>query len=121
MQRRIESADHYREAVHGGEETGEILTLHGKQLQQRLAPGLFITRENHGLHVRDALFGEEHVLSAAESDALGAEGARNLGIARDIGIGAHAKIAAELIRHFHELTEWAGVRIGLLSGGLTEI
>src|SRR5580692_10840836 len=115
MQRRIESADHYREAVHGGEETGEILALHGKQLQERLAPGLFIARENHGLHVRDALFGEEHMLGTAEADALGAERARYLGIARDIGIGADAEIAAEGIGHFHELTEWAGVRVRLLS------
>ena len=79
------------------EQAGEILALHGQQLQQRLAAGLFVARQNHGLHVLDAVFGEEHVLGAAESDAFGAELAGHLGVARDVGIGAHAELAAELV------------------------
>jgi hypothetical protein len=51
VERRIERADDHREAVHGGEEPGEILALHGKELQQGLAAALFVARQNHGLHV----------------------------------------------------------------------
>ena len=91
MQRRIERADHHRESVHGLEQSGEILALHGQQLGERLAAGLFVARQNHGLHVLDAILGEEHVLGAAQADALGAEPAGRLGIARNIGIGAHAE------------------------------
>ena len=82
---------------------------------------LFVARQNHGLHVRNALFGEEHVLGAAEADAFGAELAGDFGIARNIGIGAHAELAAELVRELHELTEGSGGRIRFLGGGLTEI
>ncbi len=40
-------------------------------------------------HGDDALGVEEHVLGAAQADALGAELARRLGIERRLGIGAH--------------------------------
>jgi hypothetical protein len=55
VERRIERADDHREAVHGGEQAGEILALHGEQLQQGLAAALFVARQNHGLHVLDAV------------------------------------------------------------------
>ena len=91
VQRRIERADHHREAVHGLEQAGEILALHGQQLGQGLAAGLLVARQNHGLHVLDAVLGEEHVLGAAQADAFGAELAGRLGVARDVGVGAHAE------------------------------
>ena len=50
----------------------------------------------------DAVLGEEHVLGAAQADAFGAELAGRLGVARDIGIGAHAELAAELVGPVHE-------------------
>ena len=121
MQRRIERADDHRESVHGFEQTGEILALHGQQLLQRLPAGLLVARQNHRLHVRDAILGEEHVLGAAQADAFGAEHARGLGIARDIGIGANAEVAAEFVGPLHELAEVRGVRIGLVGVGLAEI
>ena len=39
---------------------------------------------------------EEHVLGAAESDALGAEVARDLRVVRQVGVGAHLE-RAELV------------------------
>jgi hypothetical protein len=65
--------------------------------------GLFVARQDHGLHVLDAVLGEEHVLGAAQADAFGAELAGGLGVARDVGIGAHAELAAELVGPLHEL------------------
>src|ERR1019366_5224851 len=113
VERGIERADDHREAVHGGEEAGEIPALHGEELQQGLAAALFFARQNHGLHVLDAVLGEEHVLGAAQSDAFGAELTRHFGVARDIGIGAHAELAAELVGPFHEALQHAGGGVGI--------
>ncbi len=118
MQRRIERADHHREAVHGLEEAGEILALHGQQLLQGFAAALFVARQNHGLHVLDAAFGEEHVLRAAEADAFGAEAAGGLGVARNIGIGAHAEAAAKFVGPTHEAGQNAGRGVGIQRVGL---
>ena len=118
VQRRIERADHHREAVHGLEEAGEILALHGQQPLQGFAAGLFVARQNHGLHVLDAAFGEEHVLRAAEADAFGAEAAGGLGVTRNIGIGAHAEAAAEFVGPTHEAGQNAGRGVGIQRVGL---
>ena len=79
---------------------------------------LFVARQNHGLHVLDAVLGEEHVLGAAQADAFGAEAAGGLGVARDIGIGAHAKAAAELVGPAHEALEDARGGVGVQGVGL---
>ena len=49
---------------------------------------------DHLPHRADALGIEEHVLGAAEADALGAELARGLRVERRLGVGAHAEPAA---------------------------
>ena len=49
------------------------------------------SRQDHLLHDRQALVAEEHVLGAAEADALGAELARPGGVGRRVGVGAHAQ------------------------------
>ena len=41
--------------------------------------------------MREAVLGEEHVLGAAQADALGAERVGDLGVARDVGVGADAE------------------------------
>ena len=121
MERRIERADHDREAVHRFEQTGEIGALHGQKLQQRLAAGLFVAGQNHGLHEGQTVFGEEHVLGAAEADAFGAELAGDFGVARDVGVGAHAELAAELIGPAHELADVVVAEIGFDGFRLAEI
>ena len=50
---------------------------------------------------RQPVLGEEHVLGAAQADALGAERARLLGVARDVGVGAHLE-PADLVGPAHE-------------------
>jgi hypothetical protein len=75
--------------------------------------------------VLDAVLGEEHVLGAAQSDAFGAELARHFGVARDIGIGAHADLAAELVGPLHEALQhaggWVGIGQNTLRGGVGEL
>ncbi len=118
MQRRIERADDHRESVHGVEQTGEILALEGQQFGQGFAAGLLVARQNHGLHVLDAVLGEEHVLGAAQPDAFRAELAGSLGVARDIRVGANAELAAELVGPVHEVGQNARARIGVDGVGL---
>ena len=105
MERRIECTDDDGEAVHRLEETGEIGTLHGKELRERLLAVLFVAGQNHLLHKRQAIFGEEHVFGAAEADTFGAECAGDLGVARDVGVGANSEVAAEFVGPAHELTD----------------
>ena len=124
MQRRIEGADDNGEAVHRFEETGEVRTLDGQQLQQSALPArLFVTGENHGLHhERQAIFRKEHMFGAAKADTFGAELAGGLGVARNVGIGAHAELATELIGPAHELAdEMRGMfSVGFDGVGLTD-
>ena len=77
----------------------------GSSFCSALRRDLLVARQNHRLHERQTIFREEHVLGAAEADALRAELPRDFGIARDIGIGAHAELAAELIGPAHELAD----------------
>ena len=73
VQRRIDSAHGNRQAVHSLENAHEIGALHRKQLLERRPAILLVVGQDHGLHQRDAVLGEEHVLGAAEADAFGAE------------------------------------------------
>jgi hypothetical protein len=89
VQRRIEQADGDGEAVHRLEDPLEVAALHGQQLFERTPPPPFVARDDHLAHRGDAVAFEEHVLGAAQPDALGAEGARDAGVARRVGVGAH--------------------------------
>jgi hypothetical protein len=118
MQRRIQRADNHRVSVHGFKETRKILALHGQKLLQSLGAAFWIFGQNHGLHVRDAIGREEHVLGAAQSDAFSAERARGFSIAWNIGIGSDAEVSAEFVGPSHELDEDGRVRIRVLGFGL---
>ena len=89
VQRRIEQADGDRQAGHDLEQFGEVLPLHRQQLGERGAPARLVVGEDHLAHRDDALALEEHVLGAAEADALGAETARHARVGRRLGVGAH--------------------------------
>ncbi len=104
VQRRIEQANRDGQRLHGLEETDEILPLHGEQLLECVAAGVFGIRENHGADVLDAALSEEHVLGAAEADAFRPEGTGLLGVARHIGIGADLELA-QRVGPTHELDE----------------
>ncbi len=70
---------------------------------------LGVVREDHLLDERQPVRGKEHVLGAAKSDALGAELACHLCIARDIRIRAHTH-GAHFIGPRHERAEIAAHR-----------
>ncbi len=107
VQRRIEQPDGERQAGHDLEELDEILALHRQKLVQRRAALLDGLREDHLAHGEDAVGIEEHVLGAAEPDALGAEFARGAGIERGLGVGADLE-PADLVGPFHQRAEIAG-------------
>ena len=84
----------------------------GRSFQQSFAARFFVASEDHGLHVADAILGEEHVLGAAQADAFGAVQARDFGVAGNIGVGAHAEFAAKFVGPVHQFREIAGLGIG---------
>ena len=92
-------------SVHGAKDADEIVALHGQQLAQRGAAVFLVVGENHGPHVRQTVFGKEHVLGAAQADAFGAERPRLQSIARNVGVGAHSH-AAEGLGPAHELQQF---------------
>ena len=106
VQRRIEQADGDRQAGHDLEQLDEVLALHRLDLGQRRAAALLVVGQDHLAHGHDAVALEEHVLGAAEADALGAELARLGRIGRRLGVGADAE-RAELVGPLHQLGEIA--------------
>ena len=98
--------------LHGLEEAGKVGALHGQQLFERRAAVLFVLSQDHGAHVLDAVFSKEHVLGAAEADALGAKHASVLCVARNVGVGADAE-AADGIDPAHELDQIGIVGLGI--------
>ncbi len=81
--------------------------LHRQQFGERGAAAFLVVGEDHLAHRDDALALEEHMLGAAEPDALGAETARGAGVERRLGVGAHLH-AAHLVGPFHQRGEIAG-------------
>ena len=75
VQRRVEQPDRDRQALHRAEDRGEVLDLHRQQRGQRLLP-LVAGLGQHQALDELAPVAEEHVLGAAQPDALGAEPAR---------------------------------------------
>ena len=107
MQRRIQvthgHGTAFQRLVHGL----EVALLHRQDLGQRLLALLLGVGEDHLAHGRDAVGLEEHMLGAAQADALGAEGHRLLGVARGVGVGAHLEGAGR-VGPAHEAGEVAG-------------
>ena len=93
MQRRVEQAHGDRQPVHGGQDGDEVLALDEAQLLERL--GLLGRRlgQDHAAHDGQAVLAEEHVLGAAQADALGAEPARVGGVVAGVGVGPHGQVA----------------------------
>ena len=99
VQRRIDQADDDRVAVaslgvaHGAEDALEVAALEWQQLIERLLAFREVRREDHALDDRQALLLHEHVLGAAEADALRAEGDGALRVARVVRVGPDAERA----------------------------
>ena len=107
MQRRVEQADGDRKPGHDLEQFGEVLALHRQELGERGAASLLGVGEDHLAHRDDPLAVEEHVLGAAEADALGAERAGDAGVGRGLGVGAHLH-SPDRVGPAHERREIAG-------------
>ena len=107
VERRIEEADGDRQPVHLAEDADEVPRWCGRSFARR-SRGPHVVREDHLAHRTDALLVEEHVLGAAEADALGAERARSARRA-GVGVGAHLH-RAHLVGPGHELAELARER-----------
>ncbi len=96
VQRRVEQADGHRQAGHGPEDAVEVLALEGQQLGQVLLALGGVLGHDHVAHMRQTVLLHEHVLGAAEADALGPELAGLPGVLGRVGVGAHAQ-AADLV------------------------
>ena len=73
MERRIQEADGHRAAVHRLVHGLEVALLIGQDLGQGLLAVLDVVGNDHLAHGLDAVALEEHVLGAAQADALSAE------------------------------------------------
>ena len=93
VQRGIERPDGDRAAGHRLEDPVEVLALQRQQLGQRRAAVGLVLGDDHLAHRADFILAEEHVLGAAQADALGAEGDRRRGLVGLVGVGAHAQLA----------------------------
>ena len=88
VQRRVEQPHGDGQAVHRVEDADEVGFLLRAQLLERGVFVGFVVGEDHALHDRQPV-AEEHVLGAAQADALGAELAGALRVFGEIGVRAH--------------------------------
>ena len=87
VERRVDQPDDDRQPVHRPEQAGEVLPLERQQRVDGLPAFAGRLGRDHPLHDRQPLLLEEHVLGAAQADALGAVLAGALGVARIVGVG----------------------------------
>src|ERR1700688_4867514 len=109
MQRRIDQADRYGEAVHSFEDADEIAPLKREQFVQGRHTRFFRVGENHFLDGALAFVaafwllevGKEHVLRTAQADTLRAKLTSLASILRRVRIRAYSE-APRLIRPLHQ-------------------
>src|SRR5262245_45151877 len=106
MQRWIEEADRHRQTVHNLKDSLKITFLHGQNLPQRFAALALRFRHDHLAHGHNAVLGKEHVLSAAQSNAFGAELPGDLRVAWRVRVATHPELTIT-VSPFHELRKIA--------------
>ncbi len=89
MQRRVEQADRDGQARHRLEDALEVRLLVREQLVERAAPLVLARGHDHLADDREPVLRHEHVLGAAEADALGAELARLGRVLGRVRVRAH--------------------------------
>ncbi len=114
VQRRVEEADGDRQALHLLEDAEEVPLLHRQDLGQGALAPFQVLGQDHLAHGHDPVALEEHVLGAAQADALGPELAGDRGVVGGVGIGADLEPAV-LVDPFHEQAEVSG-ELGLDRG-----
>ena len=93
VERRVEEPDRHRVAGHRLEDPLEVGLLDGQEPVERCAALLLARREDHLLDDGQPVGRHEHVLRAAEADALGAELPRLRRILWRVGVRADAEPA----------------------------
>ncbi len=93
VQGRVEQAHRHGQPVHRLEDPLEVLTLHSAQFVERGGFALRRVGEDHAAHDRQPV-PEEHVLGAAQADALRAVLAGPGGVLRRVGVGADPECVA---------------------------
>ena len=89
VQRRVEQPDGDRQAVHRLEDADEVLALQRQQLRQFGLAGSSSVSARISRSTSCAALAEEHVLGAAQADALRAEPAGPRGVLGVVGVGPH--------------------------------
>ncbi len=102
----VEQTDCHSEAIHSLEDSFEIATLHGEKFSESSTSSFFVGCEDHFTHGFDSVAFEEHVLCAAETDALCAKLAGLSGIVRRIGVGANESLGV-FCSEVHDCSEVA--------------
>ena len=106
VERRVEEADGDRLALHRLVERLKVALLVRHDLGEGLLAVLGVLGDDHLTHRLDALALEEHVLGAAQADALCAEGEALLGVTRGVGVGPDLELAV-FVGPGHEVAEVA--------------
>ena len=114
VQRGIQEADGDGAALHGLVDALKVTLLHGQQLGQSLLALLLGVGADHLADGGDTVAVEEHMLSAAQADTLGAQRAGAGGVGGGVGIGADLQ-PAELVGPGHDAAEIAA-HIGVHGG-----
>ena len=82
----IQQADGHRAAVHGLQDSGKVLLLQRKDVGQGPLPLLHCVGDNHGTEVNQLIPVKEHMLGAAQTDSLCAEGKGLGSVCRLVGV-----------------------------------
>ncbi len=100
MQRRVEQTHRHRQPVHRLEQLDEVALLQRQQGGQGQLAILVVVRQDQVLDLLAALLAEEHVLGAAQPDALAAVAAGAVRVVGVVRVGAHREPAAHVrVRH----------------------
>ena len=119
MQRRVEQSHRDGQTVHRSEDGEEVLALDDAEFLERV--GLFGRRlgQDHPAHHRQSVLAQEHVLGAAQPDALGPERARVGGVVAGVRVGTHLEVSLTDVvgprEHGGERGGWLGRRQGHLA------
>ena len=104
VERRVEETDGDGQPFHGLEDSVEVGFLHDLEFVE-LYDSLFLRRgDYHLLHDGQTVGVHEHVLGAAEADALRSEGAGAAGVFRRVGVGPDLELR-DLVGVVEELAE----------------
>ena len=102
------------------EDALEVTLLEGQQVSNGLAALFLVRGQNHAAHEVNAIAAEEHVLGAAKTDTLCAEGDGGLHLVGGVGIRAHAQLAGAAAPFHHAGEVAVGVAVFGFEGFVDE-